>query len=169
MSPAGVTTTRRAVVIDDAASLVPAGTELRARLTNRSTGPIRGVATWLTPYALWPHVADWRRVVELPPGASLDVVSPLGPADDWIEPIARDVAAGGHDVRLVRTSLAELARIIRTARRYAGMDSGVSHLAGLLGAESTVLFGPTDPAVWRPSGPHVRVDVRPTADYNPSS
>lgn len=35
---------------------------------------------------------------------------------------------------------------------YAGNDSGISHLAGLSGAGGVVVFGPTDPAVWRPEG-----------------
>jgi ADP-heptose:LPS heptosyltransferase len=37
-------------------------------------------------------------------------------------------------------------------------DSGPAHLAGLLGAPTTVFFGPTDPDVWRPWGP--RVDIQ---------
>ncbi len=40
---------------------------------------------------------------------------------------------------------------------YLGNDSGVSHLAAVLGIPSTVLFGPTDPRVWRPRGPHVGI------------
>jgi ADP-heptose:LPS heptosyltransferase len=43
-------------------------------------------------------------------------------------------------------------------RAYLGNDSGVSHLAGLCGARSVVIFGPTSPTVWRPLGPRVKVE-----------
>lgn len=48
--------------------------------------------------------------------------------------------------------LRELAWYLAHAAYYVGNDSGVSHLAGAAGARGTVLFGPTDPAVWRPLG-----------------
>jgi heptosyltransferase-3 len=50
-----------------------------------------------------------------------------------------------------------LARLLAGARLYVGNDSGVSHLAGLAGCESVVIFGPTEPALWHPLGPKVRV------------
>src|SRR5262249_43380711 len=50
----------------------------------------------------------------------------------------------------------EVAALLSGVRAYVGNDSGVSHLAGRL-APSLVLFGPTDPAVWRPLGPAVRI------------
>ncbi len=40
---------------------------------------------------------------------------------------------------------------------YIGNDSGFSHLAGILGCSTIVLFGPTDPSRWRPIGPRVEV------------
>jgi ADP-heptose:LPS heptosyltransferase len=61
--------------------------------------------------------------------------------------------------RLERASLAELASRLAGCHAYLGNDSGVSHLAGLCGARAFILFGPTDPTVWRPLGP--RVDVLP--------
>ena len=40
---------------------------------------------------------------------------------------------------------------------YVGNDAGPSHLAGLAGAPTLALFGPTDPERWRPLGPRVTV------------
>jgi len=65
----------------------------------------------------------------------------------------------GHALpRLEQPPLEELAARLAGCRAYLGNDSGVSHLAGLCGAHSVVLFGPTSPAVWRPIGPDVHVE-----------
>lgn len=42
-------------------------------------------------------------------------------------------------------------------RAYLGNDSGVSHLAGLCGARTVAMFGPTSAAIWQPLGPDVHV------------
>jgi heptosyltransferase-3 len=60
--------------------------------------------------------------------------------------------------RLEHPPLDELASRLAGCRVYLGNDSGVSHLAGLCGARSVVLFGPTPPTVWRPLGPYVQVE-----------
>jgi ADP-heptose:LPS heptosyltransferase len=49
-----------------------------------------------------------------------------------------------------------VAAILRRAWAFLGNDSGLSHLAGMLGAPSLVLFGPSDPIHWLPLGPRVR-------------
>jgi ADP-heptose:LPS heptosyltransferase len=49
----------------------------------------------------------------------------------------------------------ELFEQLRGAAAFVGNDSGPSHLAGIIGVASLVLFGPTDPAVWKPLGPRV--------------
>jgi heptosyltransferase-2 len=43
---------------------------------------------------------------------------------------------------------------------FIGHDSGISHLAAAAGANSILLFGPTDPDVWAPKNEKVRV-LRP--------
>lgn len=53
--------------------------------------------------------------------------------------------------------LGELVEIVRGARVFIGADTGPTHLAAQLGVHTLALFGPTDPAVWRPVGPQVRV------------
>ena len=59
--------------------------------------------------------------------------------------------------RLEQPSLDELAASLAGCRAYVGNDSGVSQLAGLCGTRTVALFGPSDPVVWRPLGPDVRV------------
>jgi len=69
--------------------------------------------------------------------------------------------AGLEDPRLegaVRIAdLYELACWLGRARLYVGNDSGITHLAAAAGAPVLALFGPTDPEVWAPRGPNVRV------------
>jgi ADP-heptose:LPS heptosyltransferase len=47
--------------------------------------------------------------------------------------------------------------VLAQASLFVGQDSGVTHLAGLMGVRTVALFGPTDPARWAPSGPKVTV------------
>ena len=60
------------------------------------------------------------------------------------------VVARGLDARV-------LGAVLARAGLFVGHDSGVSHLAASWGAPTLALFGPTDPAVWAPVGPRVRV------------
>jgi len=53
--------------------------------------------------------------------------------------------------------LSQLAAVLEQASLYIGHDSGISHLAAAVGVRSLVLFGPTNPCVWRPLGPNVRI------------
>jgi heptosyltransferase III len=68
-----------------------------------------------------------------------------------------EAALGGPLPRLDQPSLEFLARRLAGCVAYLGNDSGVSHLAGLCGTRSVVMFGATSPEVWRPIGPRVRV------------
>jgi len=53
--------------------------------------------------------------------------------------------------------LYDLACWLARARFYIGNDSGITHLAAAVGTPVLALFGPTDPSVWAPRGPHVQV------------
>jgi ADP-heptose:LPS heptosyltransferase len=59
-----------------------------------------------------------------------------------------------------------LGAILAQTPCYVGNDSGVTHLAGVSGAPTVALFGPTDPATWGPLGTtivlrHCAADGRP--------
>jgi heptosyltransferase-2 len=53
--------------------------------------------------------------------------------------------------------LPTLAALLTRCTHYFGHDTGISHLAAAVGAKCTLLFGPTDPAVWAPQGAHVKI------------
>lgn len=100
----------------------------------------------------WPaeRFAQTLRALDLP------VRLIVGEAD--LAAADRVEAALGHSLpRLEHAPLEELAARLAGCHAYLGNDSGVSHLAGLCGARTVAMFGPTDPSVWRPLGAHVHV------------
>lgn len=79
-----------------------------------------------------------------------------GPADR--EPVERLIQLCVHPpMVLTGLDLLTLAGVLAQASLFVGQDSGVTHLAGLVGVRTVALFGPTDPARWAPSGTHVTV------------
>lgn len=56
-----------------------------------------------------------------------------------------------------RTSIGELAALVKSAVLWLGSDSGGLHLAAAVGTPTISLFGPTNPAKWAPRGPGHRV------------
>ena len=77
-----------------------------------------------------------------------------GPADDAAS-APLEVLPGVHLARDL--PLRVLAALLARAGVYVGNDSGITHLAAASGAPTVALFGPTDPRLWAPLGPHVEV------------
>lgn len=79
-----------------------------------------------------------------------------GPADaEAVAGLVKHMAVRVAVLR--RFNLSLLAGVIAQAAFFLGHDSGVTHLAGLLGVPTVALFGPTDPERWAPRGPQVTV------------
>ncbi|MFP4307414.1 MAG: glycosyltransferase family 9 protein [Desulfococcaceae bacterium] len=77
----------------------------------------------------------------------------MGPAESAWKAAVLD---RGEDV-LAPESLVALAERLEGAAGLIGNDSGASHLAAFLGLPTVAIFGPSDPARWRPSGLRVAV------------
>ncbi len=71
--------------------------------------------------------------------------------------------AGLPHVHLSSPALAELGAVYRHVAGFLGHDSGLSHLAATAGARGLLLFGPTEPGIWAPVSPRVRVLRAPDA------
>ncbi len=84
-----------------------------------------------------------------------------GPADsESVHDVLQQLSSPPTPVMLkllTNAPLMEVARQLQLCRCYLGNDSGITHLAALLGIPTIAIFGPTDPAVWRPVGPFVKV------------
>jgi hypothetical protein len=98
-------------------------------------------------------VDGFRRVADAWHAAGGETVVLLGPAEADLAPFWR---AAGHRVA-ADLGLAATARLIASAPRFLGNDSGISHLAGALDRRGVVLFGPTRPERWRPLGGRLAV------------
>lgn len=72
----------------------------------------------------------------------------LGPAEENLSEIFHEAGLPAIE----NAELGTVAAIAKIAACFVGNDSGVSHLAATAGARGVVLFGPTDPARWRPLG-----------------
>jgi heptosyltransferase III len=79
-----------------------------------------------------------------------------GPADR--EPVERLLRlCVNPPITLQGLDIITVAGVLAQARLFVGHDSGVTHLAGLMGMRTVALFGPTDPDRWAPWGSHVTV------------
>lgn len=92
--------------------------------------------------------AGFRAVADAWRARGGDALVLLGPAEEGEERAWRGT---GHEV-VAGLALEQVARLLAAVPCYVGNDSGVSHLAGMVGCRGVVLFGPTHPARWRPLG-----------------
>jgi heptosyltransferase III len=79
-----------------------------------------------------------------------------GPADhEMVERLLIQIPRPPIVVRDLPLSV--LAGLLSQVDLFLGRDSGVTHLAAVLGTPTVALFGPTDPRRWAPKGPAVIV------------
>jgi heptosyltransferase III len=88
------------------------------------------------------HIARWWAARN-----NAQVLILLGPAEE--QEVAHWRLFGHVESAL---SVWQAAALLSRADFYVGSDSGVSHLAGAVGARGVVVFGPTQPRQWRPLG-----------------
>ncbi len=83
-------------------------------------------------------------------GAAVIVVE--GEAEGAHQGSGDGARAARNVLHVSNCELIKMAGLLERCDYYVGNDSGISHLAALLGVASTVIFGPTDPAQWAPAG-----------------
>jgi heptosyltransferase-3 len=87
----------------------------------------------------------------------VNVVFLLGPAEQ-----ERFSNATINDINrlakcLTDLSLTQVVELLSCSNGFLGNDSGITHLAAGMGVRTLVVFGPTNPAVYKPVGPAVKV------------
>jgi len=105
-------------------------------------------------HKLWP-VEHWRWLLEHLRGqpGSPRILLVGGEAD--VERI--EALRSPSDIIASNLPLPHLAALFEQCAGFLGHDSGISHLAAAVGTPCILLFGPTDPSIWAPPGPHVQV------------
>ena len=105
----------------------------------------------------WP-ANRWR---ELMSRLDAPILLVLGEAEHerWNSPTLAELAAHCRlGMKIAdRLPLPALAAALRRCRLFLGHDSGIGHLAAAVDRPCVLLFGPTDPAMWAPPDPRVRV------------
>ena len=116
-----------------------------------------------SPRKNWPF-AEWLALATLLPGPATLILGEAELARSLPGPLAQAHQTGAGAVRLGDRELGllweppleELLRRLAGARAFLGHDSGVSHLAACAGTPGLLLFGPTDPAIWKPPVANLR-------------
>jgi len=91
-----------------------------------------------------PELSLFLKVERFIRDRGFETVFLAGEADLWLR--------GRVENLVVSTDPLWIARALKGALLFIGLDSGISHLASYVGTPSVVIYGPTDPLVWRPLG-----------------
>ncbi|MHC4132878.1 MAG: glycosyltransferase family 9 protein [Planctomycetota bacterium] len=103
------------------------------------------------------HVDNYVEIAQVLMEQGLEVVFLLGPAE--MEKFGKERLSKIKKVGkcLSELNLTDVLEVLCCTEIYVGNDSGISHLAGALGLKSVVIFGVTEPTLYRPIGPKVKV------------
>jgi heptosyltransferase-3 len=117
-----------------------------------------------SPTKCW-HMDNFLAVARELKLRGLQVLFLLGPAEQerFDDDTKRRIRRQGKVLQDL--SLEEVLAVLTQAEAFVGNDSGISHLAGGLGRKTVVVFGPTDPAIYHPIGPQVKVFRDPTDGF----
>lgn len=127
-----------------------------------------GFCFFRPPIAIHPGSTDAKR--RWPPRSFAEVINALlrlrypvlllaGPSDaEVLKEVQKHIEPRlqpGMLTTLENAPLLKVAAQLQQSRFFLGNDSGIGHLAGLLGVPMLGIFGPTDPVHKRPAGPYV--------------
>jgi heptosyltransferase III len=103
------------------------------------------------------HLDNFLSVARAWRERDIEVLFLLGPAE--MERLRPSEKVQIHTAArcIAHLALPQVVGLLSCADAFVGNDSGVTHLAAGMGVRTVALFGPTDPAVYRPLGPKVAV------------
>jgi hypothetical protein len=88
----------------------------------------------------------------------------LGPAEEGLGPSFEKPIRDQDALIVFSPAREELVSLLEGAGLYVGQDSGITHLAAMLGTPTLALFRRPSVLQWRPLGPKVRVILHPEPD-----
>lgn len=104
----------------------------------------------------WP-LQNYLALAELLRGAGVRVAFAVGPVELESWPQSRLALLRSHSNLFELPDSARLIDALATTHLLISNDAGHAHLASLLATPTLTIFGPTDPAVWRPLGTMAQV------------
>ena len=81
----------------------------------------------------------------------------LGPAEESCLSFYREQFSGDETEIIFSPEIEPLLRLLKSAPLYLGHDSGITHLAAMLGTPTIALFRKSNLQQWKPLGPRVEV------------
>ncbi|MHC4111172.1 MAG: glycosyltransferase family 9 protein [Planctomycetota bacterium] len=103
------------------------------------------------------HLDNFLAVAKELRSKGVEVVFLLGPAEQ--ERFSNATIKDINNIArcLTDLSLTQVVWLLSCSNGFLGNDSGITHLAAGMGVRTLVVFGPTNPAVYKPVGPAVTV------------
>ncbi len=126
------------------------------RVTGAGASPLLGVAPGSGSAAKnWP-VEGYAALIRHWIKRKGNVLLFAGPADE--QPVAElSALLNNVEMFVIRDEpLARVAALLERCEAFVGNDSGLAHIAAAVRTPTVVIFGPTDPAVWRPLASKVK-------------
>ncbi|MHC4945595.1 MAG: glycosyltransferase family 9 protein [Planctomycetota bacterium] len=118
-------------------------------------------------YKRWPPEKYGRLAARLHEEHGFKTLVTWGPGEQELAEAVAETGGKAVTVCPPTRSLQELAAHIEMARVYVSADSGPLHIANYLGVPCLALFGPKDPALYKPYFPLSRVVRRTDVDCSP--
>jgi ADP-heptose:LPS heptosyltransferase len=111
------------------------------------------------------HIDNFLAVAKQLTSGGIQVVFLLGPAE--LDRFSNTTIKTIKSVAKCLTDLplTQVLGLLSCADGFIGNDSGITHLAAGLGIRTLAVFGPTNPAVYRPIGPAVTVFASKTKAF----
>lgn len=101
-------------------------------------------------------IERFAEIVNILSERGIKIILISGPADEKQKESFLDLV-NYNPVIAENLPLMKLSAVLKRCKLYIGNDSGITHLSALTGVNTFAIYGPTDPAVWSPSGKNVTV------------
>ncbi len=91
-----------------------------------------------------PNFSLFKKIENYLVSQGFETIYLVGEGDDWVKNLVKNYWEC-FDPLII-------AKFLKSAKLYIGLDSGISHLATYLGVKSYLFYGPTDYLIWKPIG-----------------
>ena len=106
---------------------------------------------------IWP-IPCWKTIIRYLAGyETITQLLLFGPADKQVFSKLKFLQEIPNLLIIQDWPLPRLVGLLEQVSLFIGNDSGITHLAAVLGIPTVAIFGQSDPLIWAPQGPRVKV------------